>query len=406
MAVFICYRRQDSLSPTGRIHDRLLIEFPDETVFRDIDSIPLGTNFKTHVRNEMEKANIFIAIIGKKWLKRRLKDPDDYVRVEIETALQLHIPIIPVLVEGASLPPAKKLPPSLRAMLDYNGMAVDSGSTFNHQMLQLTEGIKQTLENPTEPQRADSAASKHFSYMKIPFEGDNNQSIVTLRRLVSKFSFHSMKFIYISIAILILIIPGLYLFFSESFSHQSVANATDSISIENKKPSFVTPIHVVPFVKPSPPVVERDIIIHSPVDNVLVQIEDGTQQCIIKKGRCDLKQVPSREITLTVSKAGYKTDRIALSPDKMEIDIPALELAQWKGYIKTKPSAGAWVMNTKTSAILCRETPCPVIVSGSRIGLTIHHPNNAYCDKKIVLEPNNPNRTVALVRKANGDCGR
>src|SRR5437762_722647 len=108
--VFISYRRSDSADITGRIFDRLKDEFGEETVFRDIDSIPFGADFTTHIKNELGACKVALVMIGPDWLtvtdehgKRRIESANDYVRVEIEAALSRKppIPCIPILVQGA-----------------------------------------------------------------------------------------------------------------------------------------------------------------------------------------------------------------------------------------------------------------------------------------------------------------
>ena len=90
-SVFICYRRDDSGETAGRIFDRLTRDLPAGTVFRDLDSIPLGVDFREHVRSRLASARVALVLIGPEWLKirddqrrRRLDDEADHVRVEVE----------------------------------------------------------------------------------------------------------------------------------------------------------------------------------------------------------------------------------------------------------------------------------------------------------------------------------
>ena len=89
--IFISYRREDSPDVTGRIYDRLVEHFGEKTIFKDVDSIPLGVNFKKYIDEEVGKCQVFLAVIGRDWLsvsdeegKRRLTNRNDYVRLEIE----------------------------------------------------------------------------------------------------------------------------------------------------------------------------------------------------------------------------------------------------------------------------------------------------------------------------------
>jgi hypothetical protein len=120
--IFLSYRRQDSLSATGRLADRLEQHFGPKRVFRDYDSIVAGKDFADAINSAISVSTVVLAIVGPDWAeardgqgRRRLDDPGDFVRIEIETALRTEVPVIPVLVEGAKIPPAEALPESLRA---------------------------------------------------------------------------------------------------------------------------------------------------------------------------------------------------------------------------------------------------------------------------------------------------
>ena len=117
--IFLSYRRQDSQSATGRLADDLEARFGDERVFRDHE-IAAGENFVEAIRRSVESSTVVLAIVGRRWLdardaegRRRLDDPNDFVRLEIELALAARVPLVPVLVEGATMPAAADLPPSI-----------------------------------------------------------------------------------------------------------------------------------------------------------------------------------------------------------------------------------------------------------------------------------------------------
>ncbi|HEX2540518.1 MAG TPA: toll/interleukin-1 receptor domain-containing protein [Caldimonas sp.] len=120
--IFLSYRRQDSLSATGRLADALVARFGAARVFRDHDDIGAGEDFVAAIRRSLEVATVLLVVIGPRWLtasdaggRRRLDDPADFVRLEIELALRAGLPVIPVLVEGATMPAADMLPASLHA---------------------------------------------------------------------------------------------------------------------------------------------------------------------------------------------------------------------------------------------------------------------------------------------------
>jgi hypothetical protein len=148
-AIFISYRRQDSADVTGRIYDRLVQRFGREQVFKDVDSIPLGVDFRAHLGNVVGRCNFLLVVIGPQWLSvsgengRRLEDKNDFVRVEVESALARDIPVIPILVGGASLPADSELPPSLGAIPFRNGIRVRPDPDFHRDMDRLIAGLEQ-----------------------------------------------------------------------------------------------------------------------------------------------------------------------------------------------------------------------------------------------------------------------
>lgn len=146
--IFISYRRADSASEAGRIYDRLAEHYGRERVFKDVDSIPAGANFPEYIAESIRASDIALVVIGPRWFdasagwgRRRLDDPADFVRVEIETALRLGVPVIPILIGGASLSPARHLPESLRPLLRQNGLAVRQDPDFTRDMERVFSAI-------------------------------------------------------------------------------------------------------------------------------------------------------------------------------------------------------------------------------------------------------------------------
>lgn len=120
MGIFISYRRGDSSGQAGRLYDRLVARYGHDRVFRDIDAINPGTNFAQRITEVMHSCSVLIAVIGNDWLFaadksgfRRLDDSRDWVRVEVVTALEQKIFVIPVLVDGADMPQEDDLPEAL-----------------------------------------------------------------------------------------------------------------------------------------------------------------------------------------------------------------------------------------------------------------------------------------------------
>ena len=125
--IFISYRRDDSRGYAGRLQGDLSRRYSEEHVFRDVE-IPPGADFGQYITSLVDRCNVVLAIIGPGWLdardregERRIDDPDDWVRLEIERALARDgVEVIPVLVDGARLPPREELPESLLALRRRN----------------------------------------------------------------------------------------------------------------------------------------------------------------------------------------------------------------------------------------------------------------------------------------------
>ena len=147
--IFVSYRRSDTAHVAGRIYDRLVVDFGRVSVFKDVDSIPLGLDFKEYLDEKVGECKVLLAIIGDRWLderdttgKRRLDDPTDFVRIEIESALTRRIPVIPLLVGGASMPREEELPVSLRKLVYRNGIAIRPDPDFHRDVDRLISALK------------------------------------------------------------------------------------------------------------------------------------------------------------------------------------------------------------------------------------------------------------------------
>lgn len=151
-SIFISYRRSDSIAETGRIYDRLVSEFGRDHVFKDVNSIPFGVDFAEYLDQAVSQCQVLLVIIGKTWATvtepdgtRRLENPDDFVRIEVESALRRNIPVIPVLLEGVSMPKRTQLPESLHPLARRNGTQVGYDPRFHPDMDRLVKGIEKYL---------------------------------------------------------------------------------------------------------------------------------------------------------------------------------------------------------------------------------------------------------------------
>ena len=128
-AVFISYRRSDSAGEAGRLFDDLVNRFTEQSVFMDVDTIKPGLDFRKAIEENIHSCSVVLAIIGQSWLesadaegRRRLEDENDYLRLEIASALRRDIPVVPVLVRGARMPRADQLPADMQELAYRNAV--------------------------------------------------------------------------------------------------------------------------------------------------------------------------------------------------------------------------------------------------------------------------------------------
>jgi len=145
--IFLSYRRQDSQSATGRLADALEAHFGDERVFRDREFVA-GEDFVDAIRRSVQSATVLLVVVGRHWLdaadaqrRRRLDDPRDFVRLEIELALAARVAVVPVLVEGATMPSAADLPASLGAFARCQAVEL-SDSRWRYDVEQLIAALQ------------------------------------------------------------------------------------------------------------------------------------------------------------------------------------------------------------------------------------------------------------------------
>ncbi len=177
--IFLSYRRQDSIGVAGRIYDRLRAHFGNDAVFMDIDSIPFGEDFREHIDAAVSQCDVVLAVIGSKWAgeagaHRRLDDPRDFVRIELESALNRNLPVIPILIDHATMPGEADLPPSLARLAFRNAIELDQGRDFHPHVDRLIRGIefhfqKRTAAPPKPP--SEAAPPKPRAEAAIPAAG-------------------------------------------------------------------------------------------------------------------------------------------------------------------------------------------------------------------------------------------
>lgn len=148
--IFISYRRSDSSDVTGRICDHLKMRFGEQRLFKDVDSIPLGSDFRNSISKAVAQCKVLLAVIGPDWLeatddqgKRRIDDPNDYVYIEIASALERNIPVIPILVNNGEIPGKDELPHKLVPLSFRNGSRVRADPDFTSDIKRVMDALAQ-----------------------------------------------------------------------------------------------------------------------------------------------------------------------------------------------------------------------------------------------------------------------
>lgn len=161
--IFISYRRDDAAGHAGRLYDQLREDFGEEHVFMDVDAIEPGVDFVERIESAVATADVFLAVLGRSWAsvadaegRRRLDNPDDFVRREVGAALRRRMTVIPVLVGGAEMPSARELPEDLAPLTRRNALLV-SDLDWHGGVRRLAAAIERALgtERPRPRRRTD-----------------------------------------------------------------------------------------------------------------------------------------------------------------------------------------------------------------------------------------------------------
>jgi len=145
--IFISYRREDNKYQALRIFDAF--QKTNVRAFYDTDSIPLGRDFRKVIVAQVQKCDVLLALVGRNWAEcldpktglRRLDNPDDFVRIEIGTALSRGIPVVPVIIDEAPMPETRQLPNELSNLFDMQAEYV-SFRTFDDDVKRLITKLK------------------------------------------------------------------------------------------------------------------------------------------------------------------------------------------------------------------------------------------------------------------------
>ena len=179
--VFISYRREDSAGFAGRIYDRLSRRLDAKSVFLDVDNIQPGLDFVEVLAEKLRVCDALIAVIGKSWNfsadkdnRRRLDDPDDFVRIEIEAALRRGIRVIPVLVDGAAMPRREDLPDSLQKLRRRQAIEI-SHNRFDSDVERLTRALSLIEEELRQRESAEATQGEEVRHQQEAAEAERQE---------------------------------------------------------------------------------------------------------------------------------------------------------------------------------------------------------------------------------------
>jgi len=177
--VFISYRREDAKWQAREVYRALTGVLPRDHVFMDIDSIPLGSDFRKILKGWVYQCDMLLALIGPGWVgavdpktgQLRLKNPADFVRIEISEALVRDIPVVPVLLDGAPMPDGDTLPDDLKELIYRHAEFVDYAK-FDDDVARLIRKLQ--LDGATAPPSRGPTATLASPAERMQAEGRIN----------------------------------------------------------------------------------------------------------------------------------------------------------------------------------------------------------------------------------------
>lgn len=173
--IFISYRREDSAYPAGWLYDRLSDRFGADQIFKDVDTLQPGDDFVDVITSAVGACDVLLAVIGPDWVtiadpqgRPRLFNAGDFVRLEIEAALNRKVLVIPLLVEGARMPSVTDVPPSLAPLVRRHALELTPGR-FSRDAEDLIEVLQQAVSRP--PSAAATSAKPVAVVAAVPPPG-------------------------------------------------------------------------------------------------------------------------------------------------------------------------------------------------------------------------------------------
>jgi hypothetical protein len=181
--IFISYRREGSSGDAGRLCDYLKEVFGPDSLFIDSD-MPVGVKFKDHLHDQLNECGVFLAIIGRNWLNacdehghRRLDDADDWVRVEIASALDRGIKVVPVIIDDGVVPKPSDLPSDLKSLPEFQAFRVQNAQ-FERDSAALADKLRAALGQTNAP----TVNKERFIRDAMKFTEQKFRSLIMERR--------------------------------------------------------------------------------------------------------------------------------------------------------------------------------------------------------------------------------
>ncbi len=157
--IFLSYRRADTGGYAGRLAESLERRFGRGSVFQDVEAIAPGSDFAQAIAAAIARCQVVLVLLGDTWLterdahgRPRLEDPQDFVRLEVASALQAGTPVLPVLVEGGRMPAANELPSDLRHLARLQALEL-SDTRWEYDVERLANAVRRITGSGPAPGR-------------------------------------------------------------------------------------------------------------------------------------------------------------------------------------------------------------------------------------------------------------
>ena len=180
--IFINYRKDDSSWNALALYNELLKYFPKESIFKDFNTIRPGDDFVESIQKALTHCNVLLVVMSKNWLEvkdkhgnRRINDPDDLVRIEIATAIERNIQVIPVLFDNIPMPTSAELPDNLRSLPRRQFVEIET-TRFEADVKKLADAITELMPAEQTHRPAENRGSPNTGGYK-PVENTSNQNI-------------------------------------------------------------------------------------------------------------------------------------------------------------------------------------------------------------------------------------